>query len=368
MLLIVYILSGTVQKRSKKKKSPSLSIDCLTMDVSSNGTAAGTILYQYVPSQNTAYAYMALFGAETAVHLILMFVFRAAFFIPMVIGGVSKYLLTQYMTYFSDIDTCLGTSPRVLYVCTNVLSLVEVGGYYGRAWSHRDPHSVKAYVLQSLLILSAPPFLAGTIYMSLGRIIVSLRAEGYSIVRPRWLTPLFVLVDVVCFLTQMGGAGVQVSGSGSLRVAGQKIVLGGLILQIIVFSFFVFIAYGFHLRNSRQPATILSSSTDPAGISIKWRRQMWALYVVSVFVLARNIFRIAEFTGAGTGFINTHEAMVYVFDATLMWLVMVVFGFVHPGKLRKDIRNAEKRTSPFSDDHAMLMLNDGDANSGQNRF
>ncbi|KAL2007578.1 hypothetical protein VTN00DRAFT_9016 [Thermoascus crustaceus] len=260
------------------------------------------------PSQNAAYAYIVLFGVATAIHFILMFVFRAAFFIPMVIGDA-----------------------------------MEAGGYHGRAWSHRESHSVKAYVLQSLLILSAPPLLSATIYVSLGRIIVSLRAEGYSIIKPRCLTPLFVLVDVVCFVTQMGGAGVQVSGSESLRVAGEKIVLGGLIFQIFVFSFFV-------------------------SIAIKWRRQMWALYVVSVFVLLRNIVRIAQFTEGGTGFINTHEAMIYVFDATLMWLVMVVFGFVHPGKLRKDIRNAEKRTSPFNDDHTMLMINDGNANSGRNRF
>lgn len=54
------------------------------------------------------------------------------------------------------------------------------------------------WALQSILILCAPPFIAATMYMSLGRTIQSLRGNGYAIVIPRWMTCLFVIVDVFC--------------------------------------------------------------------------------------------------------------------------------------------------------------------------
>jgi hypothetical protein len=55
------------------------------------------------------------------------------------------------------------------------------------------------------LILLAPALLAASIYMILGRLIVSLHAEGNSLIRPSWLTKIFVIGDVVSFLMQCGG-------------------------------------------------------------------------------------------------------------------------------------------------------------------
>ena len=60
----------------------------------SNTTAgeADTNLYApYVPSKVAAYAYVALFAVGGLLHFILMFPFRAAFFIPIIIGCCSKY-------------------------------------------------------------------------------------------------------------------------------------------------------------------------------------------------------------------------------------------------------------------------------------
>lgn len=60
-----------------------------TMDIISNGTAAGTILYEYTPSQEAGLAYVGLFGAAALTLFILMFPFRAPFSIPIILGGIS---------------------------------------------------------------------------------------------------------------------------------------------------------------------------------------------------------------------------------------------------------------------------------------
>jgi hypothetical protein len=172
--------------------------------------------------------------------------------------------------------------------------------------------------------------------MALGHIIQSLSAEKHAITKPRWLTKLFVLVDVICFISQMAGAGVQVSTSAGLQKIGVKVVLGGLIFQVIAFAFFVYVAWKFHVRLNREPTMI---SRDPA---VRWKRYMWALYAVSIAVLVRNIVRIVEYAQGGEGFIVTHEVMIYIFDAFLMFFVVLIFAVIHPGWLVRAVGRAKK--------------------------
>jgi hypothetical protein len=59
--------------------------------------------------------------------------------------------------------------------------------------------------MQSLLILLAPALFAASIYIILGRIILLVDGERYSLVRQKWLTKLFVTGDVLSFLMQGSG-------------------------------------------------------------------------------------------------------------------------------------------------------------------
>jgi hypothetical protein len=54
-------------------------------------------------------------------------------------------------------------------------------------------------------LLLAPAFFAASIYMVLGRLILLVDGEAHSIIRAKWLTKVFVLGDVVSFLTQSAG-------------------------------------------------------------------------------------------------------------------------------------------------------------------
>jgi len=65
------------------------------------------------------------------------------------------------------------------------------------------------YIIQSLLLLLAPALFAASIYMILGRLVVRLGADSYSIIKPKWLTKFFILGDVLSFFTQGGGGTCQ---------------------------------------------------------------------------------------------------------------------------------------------------------------
>ncbi|RHZ55490.1 hypothetical protein CDV55_105482 [Aspergillus turcosus] len=273
-----------------------------------NGSSPWVEFYPYTPSNTAGYAFMAIFGIATVIHIILMFPYRAAYFIPLILGGI-----------------CPSTRP-IPKANTNPPG--ETFGYYGRAWSHQDRTAIGPWALQEILILCAPPFIAATIYMVLGRIIRALDAEHHSAIRTKWLTPLFVLNDVICFLTQIAGAGVQVTGDADVMAIGRKAVLAGLGFALVVFGLFVWVAGVFHARLDAEPTVVVRGRPR-----LGWKRYMWAIYSSCGMLMVRNLVRTVQF-GSGKGSaLNTEEAYIYVFDAGLMACSIGVLIVWHPGRL-----------------------------------
>lgn len=58
-----------------------------------------------------------------------------------------------------------------------------------------------------------------------------------------------------------------------------------------------------------------------------------ALYLGSFLIMVRSIFRVVEYLQGFDGYLLKHEAYLYVFDALLMVLVMVLFNWIHPSEI-----------------------------------
>ncbi|CAK7227813.1 hypothetical protein SCUCBS95973_006668 [Sporothrix curviconia] len=264
--------------------------------------------YHYDPSLAASCIFAIVFGLSTAWHIFTMVRARTWFLLPVVIAGI-----------------------------------FEIAGYAARAVSHSEaPNlSLGPYVVQTLLLLVAPPLLAATMYMLLGRVIAAVDGEAYSLVPTKWLTKIFVASDVVCFIVQLGGAGLMASAQAATSATGAHIVLAGLIIQIVVFGLFVVVAGMFHRRlqasqrQARQPqqATLLPQTF------------LLVLYVTSGLVLVRNIVRVAEFIEGFDGYIILHEAFLYVFDALPMAAVMAIFNGWHPSRLVKNVAGGRRKAS-----------------------
>ncbi|KAJ5939766.1 hypothetical protein N7466_002900 [Penicillium verhagenii] len=266
-----------------------------------NGSDPYVDFYPYTPSATAGYAFMGIFGITTLAHIILTIPYRAAYFIPLILGG-------------------------------------ETFGYYGRARSHQSRTDIGSWALQEILILCAPPLISATIYMVLGRIIRSFNAEHLSPMRPGVLTFVFVLNDMFCFCTQLGGAGVQVTGDQNIMDIGKKVVLAGLIFSLVVFVFFVLIAVAFHRRLSKTPPTRFLALEEDLG----WRRYMWGIYGACFAIMLRNLVRTVQFGAGSMAAVNTSEVYIYVFDAFMMFFSMLLLVFLHPGLLIKKARRFGK--------------------------
>jgi hypothetical protein len=213
----------------------------------------------------------------------------------------------------------------------------EAFGYYGRAWSHESRTDIGSWALQEMLIMCAPPLIAATVYMVLGRIIRSFDAEHLSSMRVKWLTFVFVMNDVLTFCTQIGGAGVQVTGDAKIMDIGKKVVLAGLIFSLVVFAFFIYITAKFHRRLQQMPTPLINHNPN-----LHWQRYMVAIYVSCFALMLRNLVRTIQFGAGRTAQVNTKEAYIYVFDAFLMFLAMLVLIVYHPGRLIKKARYLTK--------------------------
>lgn len=91
--------------------------------------------------------------------------------------------------------------------CLADISTVQVVGYSARAVNAAETPdwSQIPFIIQTLGPLLAPALYAASIYMLLGRIIGSLRAEHLSFIPVRWLTKIFVFGDVLSFAFQCIG-------------------------------------------------------------------------------------------------------------------------------------------------------------------
>jgi hypothetical protein len=242
------------------------------------------------------------------------------------------------------------------------LSTVEIIGFVGRLLSTNDLWALGPFIMQSLLLLLAPALFAASVYIILGRIILLTDGEKHSLIRQKWLTKIFVTGDVISFLTQCCGGGIQAAGSLSLLHAGEKIIVTGLFLQLAFFGFFIVVAGLFHRRltkansNSPSKSSKLSRWThstrlpDESSVSIEdlpWKRHMYVLYIVSALIMIRSVFRVIEYVQGNNGYLLRREIFLYVFDALLMFIVMVLFNWIHPAEVTDLYNKRISAESPY---------------------
>ncbi|KAM0343500.1 hypothetical protein ACHAPU_008531 [Fusarium lateritium] len=191
--------------------------------------------------------------------------------------------------------------------------------------------------MQSVLILIAPALFAASIYMILGRIILLTEGEHHSLIRRKWLTKVFVFGDVASFMLQSSGGGLM--AIADLSKMGEKIIVGGLFVQLFFFGCFIIVSAVFHRRMRLTPT---QKSLDP---SVRWQTYLITLYVTGVLIWVRSLFRVVEFIEGNDGHLMRSEVWVFVFDGMLMLMVLAWMNWFHPGEIGLLIRGEDAITN-----------------------
>ncbi|KAH7225182.1 RTA1 like protein-domain-containing protein [Fusarium oxysporum] len=267
--------------------------------------------YRYEPSTAAAVIFVVLFSITTIVHVFQLIKTKTWYMLAFCLGGIS-----------------------------------EIAGYIGRAInSTEDPGcwTLGPYVVQSVLLLIAPALMAASIYMILSRVILLTEGEVHAVIRRRWLTKIFVVGDIISIELQSAG-GSMMSGANegnNLMKIGEYVIIGGLFFQLAIFGIFIVVVSVFHRRMNRSPT---NKSLEP---SIRWRHYLTTLYITSGFIWVRSLFRVIEYLDGNDGYLMRTEAFMSVFDATLIWIVMVWMNWYHPSEIGLLLRNELPVTNGF---------------------
>ncbi|KAH7215428.1 RTA1 like protein-domain-containing protein [Fusarium oxysporum] len=228
--------------------------------------------YRYEPSLPASIIFIVIFALSSALHLFQIIKTRTWFFSPFLVGSLSP-------------DYTFGP-----------------------------------YVLQTLLLLLGPTCYAASIYMILGRYIRQLKGEQFSLIRPSWMTKIFLLGDII------------------------SIALQGIVL---FFGLFIAVTGLFHFRFARHSISRL----------FNWRRLLVVIYVASVLVLIRSLFRMIEYIQGYDGELQSKEVYILVLDAIPMAIASVGLNIFHPSKYMKSTRK------PLDNSDSEVALSDPQGHS-----
>jgi hypothetical protein len=113
---------------------------------------------------------------------------------------------------------------------------------------------------------------------------------------------------------------------------GEHIIVGGLVIQILFFAFFILTATHFDWKLKKYPIPRACSPDIP------WRKHLNVLYMTSCLIMIRSMFRLIEYIQGNNGYLLHHELYLYIFDSLLMFLTMVTFNVVHPQEIGQLLR------------------------------
>lgn len=207
--------------------------------------------------------------------------------------------------------------------------LAEAGGNGVRVYGHFQPDAVNPYMAQQIILVITPAFFAAIHYALLGRII-ELFGSQYTLsqIKPRAITPIFVLLD-------LASLGIQGAGSGLAAVAeidskdtvpGGNIVVIGLCVQLVAYLCFNLLLITFFVKAAASPHT---SKNIWWTARFKWF--LGAFFLSSVLVFCRSAFRTIEMIFGWIGPVSTVEWYYYAFDCAPVLAAVVLLNLFHPG-------------------------------------
>ncbi|KAH8684775.1 RTA1 like protein-domain-containing protein [Tricladium varicosporioides] len=261
--------------------------------------------YLYYPSFGGAVAFAILFGISLFLHIFQAFTFKKWKLCWVVIMGVAWEFIS----------------------------------FATRAAGAKLQQSVALATVNQLLFLLAPIWINAFIYMIMGRMIYFFIPEQKIWgVKGMLIGRIFVWLDIISFLTQVGGGLlIQPSNDEKTILTGIHVYMGGIGFQEFCIILFTAIAVKFYLVMAERERDNASSSGDLLDTRpTNWRWLLYVLFATLALITARIIYRIVEFAAGldpAKNRLPYVEAYNFALDALPMLLAVLLLNLVHPGRI-----------------------------------
>ncbi|KAI4125649.1 MAG: hypothetical protein LQ338_004141 [Usnochroma carphineum] len=210
--------------------------------------------------------------------------------------------------------------------------IVFIAGFAMREVSTFHPKDLNVFIASTVLILVAPPVYALLNYIVLGRTLYYV--PQLSPIHPGRVITTFLGLDVIVgILTANGGARVANADATPEDIkAGRALLRASILLQVISFFLFVLLEYVFHRRCRKAGILDPKPTVEATRNANKVRRVLILMYISSVIISSRHIFRAVDVWQGYTGYLETHEWPLYVFDGAFMFANALMLNIWHPMK------------------------------------
>lgn len=156
-------------------------------------------------------------------------------------------------------------------------------------------------------------------------------------------TYIFVGCDLLSLILQsIGGAIASMATTTDSRDLGVHVMIAGLISQII--SMIIFFAlwgdFAFRVRKAKTSGNFTGEQAplydnlrgDP---SFRWFQ--WSLFVATLLIFIRSVYRVAELWGGFQSHLANDEVTFMIFEGPMIIIAVMMMSAFHPGRIFDDL-------------------------------
>ena len=162
-------------------------------------------------------------------------------------------------------------------------------------------------------------------------------APSLSPFKPKFYPLFFVLADVSCLVIQAIGGGIAASAGKEnykLLQHGNRVIIAGIVLQVVVLGAFGILSTLFILRvrkNFRSSPAHEETPAKQTWTAKKTKMYLWAMTGAYACLLIRCIYRIAEMAGGWGNKIMQDEWSFVALESFMVLIASVLFTAFAPG-------------------------------------
>ncbi|KAF2175307.1 RTA1-domain-containing protein [Zopfia rhizophila CBS 207.26] len=210
--------------------------------------------------------------------------------------------------------------------------LGEIVGYIGRIMLNRNPFLMNNFLINLIPLTIAPALLTAGIYLCLGRVITAI-GSGNSRLKPKMYSIVFVGCDLLALVLQ------AIGGSSDMGV---KIMIAGLISQVVSMVLFFLIWGDFILRTRRAKLSGSLARTQPPlydqlRSTKTFKFFQWSLFIAAILIFIRCLYRVAELWEGFDGELANHESTFMIFEGPMIIGAVLAMTVFHPGRAFNDL-------------------------------
>ncbi|KAF1998928.1 RTA1-domain-containing protein [Amniculicola lignicola CBS 123094] len=254
------------------------------------------------------------------------------------IAGNSIYIICFFALWIGQAWWGIRNKTWAYFTSMSLGILGEIIGYIGRVMLNQNPFLMNNFLVNLVPLTIAPAFFTAAIYLCLGRVITAIGFEN-SRLKPKLYTIIFVSFDVFSLILQAaGGAMAATAKTTKGSKNGAKIMVVGLISQIVSMVLFFAFWGDFVLRTRRAKMSgSLKRSQPPLYDTLRKGRQFklfqWSLFVATVLIFIRCLYRVAELWDGFSSHLANDEATFMIFEGPLIILAVASMTVFHPGRI-----------------------------------